>query len=300
MTTKELKQVLMLSDGTSVTYRLTRPGSHRRLVILIHGAASNMSRWSEFIEHTTLGQDWDILRLDLRGHGESTWRGLLDLSTWSRDICEILDRERYQDAVIIGHSLGAQVAMDMGMRYPSRVAGLVLIDPVFYDALYPRYKWFYRSRWITRPLIWLGAALNRLGIHRRHVRNRDLRLLDESTRKKLLAVGKGEEMAKFYGSPWPDLKHFPAINYFQELYLSIKPVANTGRLRIPLLAILSTTPTYTRTGITAEIVSGLARGEIAHVDAYHWPLTEKPEQTRLLIEQWCSNTFISSHRRNGS
>ncbi|MBE9516805.1 MAG: alpha/beta hydrolase [Proteobacteria bacterium] len=287
----ELKQILQLTDGTQIYYRLSRPGRHRRLLVLVHGAASNMTRWSEFVETTSLKEDFDILRLDLRGHGDSLWRGRLRLSTWSRDICEILDHERYQDAIIVGHSLGAQVAMDMATRYPSRVAGLVLIDPVFYPALYHRFKWFYRSRFLTQPFITLLLLLNKIGLHRRHIRRRDLRLLDISTRKELLASGKGKEMAKLYGSPWPDLKHFPTVNYVQELYLSIRPVKHADELNIPVLNVLATVPTYTVTEKTERIIEKLGNGSIGHVDAYHWPLTEKPEETRQLIERWCRKTF---------
>lgn len=287
----ELKQILRLTDGVQLCYRLLRPGRHRRLLVLVHGAASNMTRWSELVENTSLKDDWDILRLDLRGHGDSLWRGRLQLNTWSRDICEILDHERYQDAVIVGHSLGAQVAMDMATRYPSRVAGLILIDPVFFAALYARFKWFYRTRFLAWPAIGLFLLLNKLGIHRRHVRRRDLRLLDISTRKELLASGKGKEMAKLYGSPWPDLKHFPTANYLQELYLSIRPVRHAENITAPVLNILATVPTYSAPEITESIIEQLANGATAHVDAYHWPLTEKPDETRVLIEQWCRKTF---------
>lgn len=291
MKPEELKQILHLSDGTKVTYRLIRPGKHRRLLVLIHGAASNMSRWSEFVEHTSLKQDWDILRLDLRGHQDSLWRGRLRLNSWSRDICEILDRERYQEAVITGHSLGAQVAMDMATRYPSRVAGLILIDPVFFPALYIRFKWAYRLRFLAWPLIVMLFILNRLGIHRKKIRSRDLRLLDETTRKELLQAGKGREMAKLYGSPWPDLKHFPTVNYLQELFLSIRPVKRAEQLEIPVLNILATTPTYTIPDRIETIINRMPKGKTVHVAAYHWPLTEKPVETRSLIEDWCRETW---------
>lgn len=250
-----------------------------------------MSRWSEFVEYTTLKNSWDILRLDLRGHQDSLWRGRLKLSAWSRDICEILDRERYQDAVIAGHSLGAQVAMDMATRYPSRVSGLVLIDPVFFSALYRRFKWTYRLRFLVWPVIGSILLLNKLGLHRKKVARRDLRLLDESTRKELLQAGKGREMAKLYGSPWPDIKHFPTANYLQELFLSIRPVRYAEQLTIPVLDILATTPTYTLPDKVEAIISKMRNGKTVHVDAYHWPLTEKPVETREFIELWCQQTY---------
>ena len=38
-------------------------------VLLVHGLASNASRWAEFAQASRLPPDWALLRVDLRGHG---------------------------------------------------------------------------------------------------------------------------------------------------------------------------------------------------------------------------------------
>ncbi|MFQ5760205.1 MAG: alpha/beta hydrolase, partial [Acidiferrobacterales bacterium] len=80
----EAARTFMAPDGTKIAYRLWRGGDKGRpLIVLIHGVASNLTRWSEFLEHTSLKTDWDILRLDLRGHGTSMCRGKLTRALWS-------------------------------------------------------------------------------------------------------------------------------------------------------------------------------------------------------------------------
>ena len=154
----ETPRTLVTPDGAVLSYRLWRSdATPRRLVVLLHGLASNMSRWSEFVEHTALKDSWDILQPDLRGHGESFSRTPVSLTQWSDDLLALLDSEGYEQAVLIGHSLGAQVAMQFAHRYPARVVGLVLIDPIFHDAL----RGSMRAIRIMRPVLGLVIGASR-------------------------------------------------------------------------------------------------------------------------------------------
>lgn len=287
-------KTLKVSRGAEVAYRLWRPNKHRRLLVLIHGMASNMTRWSEFYEHTSLVDSWDILRVDLRGHGHSLYRGKLSWRIWSLDLCDIMDKERYQDAVFVGHSLGAQLAIYFANHYPSRVSGLVLIDPILHAALNKKQK---RMR-LMGPLLSLTAfvtrLLNKIGIHRQSIPLRDLRVLDEATRMNLLNKGKQEEMIGLYSSPWPDIKHFPLGNYLQESMMSLAPIKGPLSLNVPVLSILASAPTFTDLKRTEELLSRIPDITISHVPAFHWPLTEKPVETREAIEKWCQHKFGAS------
>ena len=284
----EIHRTLTAPDGASLGYRLWRGGTApRRVIVLLHGVASNMTRWSEFVEFTTLKQSWDILRPDLRGHGESFRRGTLNADRWCEDLKNILDAEGYAQALFIGHSLGAQVAVQFAARFPARVRGLVLIDPVFHQALRGGMRTASRMQPALRLLIGFIRLLNALGLRRRHIPNRDLRRLDEATRAKLLNLGKQEEMVALYSSPWEDLKFFPTASFLQELLEMVRPLPELASLPMPILALLSTGITYTDPAVTHRILSGHADTTIVTIEAYHWPLTEKPVPVREAIERWC-------------
>jgi esterase len=279
---------LHTADGATLGYRLCRESAApRRLIVLLHGVASNMTRWSEFVEFTTLKQSWDILRLDLRGHGESFWRGRLSLETWCDDLRAILDAEGREQALLIGHSLGAQVAVQFAARFPARVRGLVLIDPVFHEALRGALRTASRLRVLLRLLIGAIRLLNALGLRRRHLPRRDLRRLDETTRTKLLNRGKQQEMIALYSSPWEDLKYFPTASFLQELLEIIRPLPPLAAIPAPILALLSSGVTYTDPTVTRRLLASHPRTEIVTIDAYHWPLTENPLAVREAIERWC-------------
>ena len=277
--------------GATITYRIWRPGKHRRLLVLVHGMASNMSRWSEFVENTALSKTWDIIRLDLRGHSESVFRGKIGLREWGMDLGELLDTERYQDCVVVGHSLGAQLAMYCATHYPSRVAGVCLIDPIIHEALYPAKKRIYRVRIIIWALIGLVRLFNMIGFKRKNLPLRDLRQLDRKTRIEIEKTGNMEEFVDKYGSPWPDLKQFPVSNYLKEIIESLKPVPGFKSVKIPVLALLAKVPTYTNPELTSKFLSEIDQCEIVDIHAYHWPLTEKPDETREAIEAWCGKNF---------
>jgi len=284
----EAIRILPTADGATLGYRLFRgAAAPRRLIVLLHGVASNMSRWSEFVEHTSLKETWDLLRPDLRGHGESFARGRLGLEIWCRDLRDVLDAEGYDQALLIGHSLGAQVAVQFAARYPARVRGLVLIDPLFHQALRGGMRVLSRLRPAVSLLAVLVRLLNALGLRRRHLPVRNLRKLDEKTRQDLLSAGKQKEMIELYSSPWEDLKFFPLASFLQELVEISRPLPALAEIKVPILALLSSGITYTDPGITQKTLAGNARVQTVTVDAYHWPLTETPQQVREAIEKWC-------------
>src|SRR5262249_56320797 len=111
-----------MADGATVAYRIWKPGAPRRLLALLHGVASNMTRWSEFVAKTSLGESWDILRLDLRGHGLSLYRGRLDMGIWCGDLAAILRAEGYAAAVTARPCFRAGIGAKFARRPPPATA----------------------------------------------------------------------------------------------------------------------------------------------------------------------------------
>ncbi|MFQ5938372.1 MAG: alpha/beta fold hydrolase [Acidiferrobacterales bacterium] len=284
----EVARSLTAQGDITIHYRLWRQNERRRpLIVLLHGMASNITRWSEFMEYTSLKNDWDMLRVDLRGHGESFYRGKLSAPIWCLDLVRILDAEGYSKALLIGHSLGAQIAMQFAHTYWQRASGLVLIDPVLGKASRGITLWAIRLRPLIRFLIFVIRTLNRLGLRRRLIGKRDLRALDQKMRATLLAAGKLEQMVREYSSPWPDLKHFPTASYLEEILEMVRPLPALAEINVPVLVVLSKGVTYTDPAITRELIAQFPRASTVVIDAYHWPLTERPVEVREAIEAWC-------------
>jgi pimeloyl-ACP methyl ester carboxylesterase len=141
---------------------------------------------------------------------------------------------------------------------------------------------------VIQGIVSVILFLNRLGLRRRHVTSRDLRKMDEATRAKLLGAGKQEEMIALYSSPWEDLRFFPVASYLQEMLEIIRPLPPLSQIPAPILALLSKGITYTDPETTRRVLSEHPQAQIETIDAYHWPLTEKPAQVRAAIETWCA------------
>lgn len=276
-------------DGAALAYRVLRAGGRSRgLIVLVHGVASNMTRWSELVDNTSLTETWDLLRVDLRGHGESLWRGRLDMETWCEDLLRVLDAEGYDKAVIVGHSLGAQIAVHFASWHPSRTNGIALIDPIVSHTLLGHLRLASRFVFLFKALIAVIRLLNATGIYRRHIPSRDLRELDEKMRRELLDEGRIEEMVKQYSSVKPDMTHFPTANFLQEIVQMVRPLPDLSTVQSPVLVLLSSGVTYTDPEATRRAIDDFQYATTVTIDAYHWPLTEKPDDVRRAIEGWAA------------
>lgn len=284
---------LVAADGVALSYWLTVSGTEpRRALLLVHGAASNHTRWSELVENTDLTDSWDVIQPDVRGNGESLTRRGLDMATWCRDLAEILETEDYSEVVVVGHSLGAQMAIHFARRFPRSVVGLVLIDPVVPEALRGKLRFLTKNVWLVRVCAAIIGGLNRLGLRRRRIPNRDIRALDEETRAALAEEGAtSQAIAKRYGALGLILRHMPTANFLRQLLATVSPLPALDEIGTPTLVLLSRGITFADFELNRRELSRIPHGELATLDAHHWPLTETPDETRRAIEGWIDRHF---------
>lgn len=277
---------LRTPDGATLAYRLWRPGPARRLIVLIHGLASNHTRWNELVRTTRLRESWDLLRVDLRGFEGSLSRRRVGLDVWARDLAAILEAEGPAPAVVIGHCLGANIALHFAARAPAAVEGLVLIEPMFREALTGALRLATRLRAPVAGLAALVRGLNVLGLHRRHLEALDLEQLDREARAAM--AGPGGFPEKRFGSPLEDLKSTPTAVYLAGLLAVTALPPALREIRPPALALLSRGGRYGDPEITARRLAELPRCETRMLEARHWIPTESPQEMRQAIEEWCA------------
>jgi pimeloyl-ACP methyl ester carboxylesterase len=286
----ESQHKIITADGASIAYRRWRaPASvfPQPPLVLIHGAASNMTRWSEFVEQTRLRDTRDILRLDLRGHAQSLYRGRIGLEIWSDDIAAILRQEGFTQAILAGHCLGANIAAMFATRHPQMTAGLVLLEPILHTALTGQLRRLRPFIPLLRLAVVIIHMLNRLGLYRRHIDAIDLRELDREFRVRLDEPGGGKALTKRYASPLHDLRIMPGANFLQDLIEVERPLP-LENIQAPFLALLSTGRTFADPDITRALLACLPHGEIQTLESKHWIPTEQPQAMRKAIETWCA------------
>jgi pimeloyl-ACP methyl ester carboxylesterase len=285
----DLPRTLLTSDGAVVGYRLLRQDKPRRTIVAIHGLASNLTRWSEFAATTGLTAGWDILRPDLRGHGASLNRGRIGFDQWCTDLAAILQAEGITEVVLLGHCLGANVALWFADRQPHLVRGMVLIEPMFRSALAGEMLKAVRLRpWIA-ALLPLLRGVAALGIHRRHLDRLDLEQLDREARTAMANAG-GFPVSR-YASIREDLRGVPLTAYLQDLLAVTAALPELPGLTTPTLALLSAGTAFTDPEVTARELAALPDCRIMRLAAQHWIPTEQPEAMRRAIEEWCDERF---------
>ncbi|MEZ0341043.1 alpha/beta fold hydrolase [Mycobacterium sp. pV006] len=105
------------------TYRYGPPGPVR--VLAIHGLTGHGRRWQTLFERHL--PDITTAAPDLIGHGRSTWDAPWTMDANVAALTTLLTDE--QPAVIVGHSFGGALALNLAAARPDLVAGLVLLDP---------------------------------------------------------------------------------------------------------------------------------------------------------------------------
>jgi pimeloyl-ACP methyl ester carboxylesterase len=96
----------------------------RRTVLFLHGIGGNRDSFAG--ELPRLAPRWRALAWDMPGYGASPAIEPLTFEALAQSVVNLLDAEKAERAVLVGHSLGGMIAQETAARFPGRVAGLVL------------------------------------------------------------------------------------------------------------------------------------------------------------------------------
>jgi len=103
-------------------------GSEAAPIVLVHGFGGDLNTW--LFNQPDLAETHTVYALDLPGHGRSGKDvGAGDLAALSGALGAFLDVLGIGRAHLVGHSLGAAVALDLALGRPEVAASLTLIAP---------------------------------------------------------------------------------------------------------------------------------------------------------------------------
>jgi pimeloyl-ACP methyl ester carboxylesterase len=97
-------------------------------LILLHGGRDHCRSWDWTAE--ALREDWHVIALDLRGHGDSQWPsdGHYSFEGYVYDLAQLIHQQGLAPVRLIAHSLGGHIALRYAGVYPETVAKLVAIE----------------------------------------------------------------------------------------------------------------------------------------------------------------------------
>ncbi len=129
-------------------------------VIFIHGLGASMYAWRKNLA-PVMAAGYRVLALDLLGFGSSDKpaRGYTN-AAYAQLVVALMDSLHLPDAVLVGHSMGGEIAAEVAIAFPTRVRGLVLIGAAGLGTREPLL--FRLARWpVVGPLVlaFRGRAL---------------------------------------------------------------------------------------------------------------------------------------------
>ncbi len=108
--------------GNSLRYERAGTGLP---MLFIHGLMANHTFWDR---QADLRKHFQVLRMDLRGHGDSSKpRGSYAMATLATDVEHLVGALGLQRCVLVGWSMGGMVALESVRLLGDKVAGLVLV-----------------------------------------------------------------------------------------------------------------------------------------------------------------------------
>jgi pimeloyl-ACP methyl ester carboxylesterase len=94
-------------------------------VVLIHGAGGHHLYWPSQVRRL---QGQRVLALDLPGHGKSFGTGHQTIEGYAGEVAQFIQSIGLSTAILVGHSMGGAIALEMASRNPKRLLGLGLLS----------------------------------------------------------------------------------------------------------------------------------------------------------------------------
>lgn len=138
-----------IGGGRLTYWRTDRPAPDGPTILLIHGLAAD----HEGLLPLAAGwPDADVIAPDLPGFGKSEpLAGTHSLQAYARTLDAMCTELELSDVTVVGHSLGATIALVLAAEYPQRFTEVALLSPVTTGSG--------PQTWLIRAYYALGAVL---------------------------------------------------------------------------------------------------------------------------------------------
>lgn len=158
-----LEERVFTRENNHLHYWLAGP-SAAPLIVFTHGAAMDHRMFAAQIPAVTLQHR--MLMWDVPGHGQSQpWASPFSIRAVVEDLAALLDELRYDQAILVGHSMGGYISQEFLYQYSDRVAALVTIGSTCLTLKHPSIiRWgmrlsplaisLYPYRWFVSQAAW--------------------------------------------------------------------------------------------------------------------------------------------------
>jgi len=113
------------TDGVKIAFTVHRIG--RPNLVLVHGWMCDQSYWDEQVPGLVEG--FGVITVDVAGHGDSgVARQSWTITSLVGDVVTVVEELQLDGVIVVGHSMGGMVALDVARALPRRVIGVIGVD----------------------------------------------------------------------------------------------------------------------------------------------------------------------------
>ncbi|RPA83547.1 alpha/beta-hydrolase [Ascobolus immersus RN42] len=105
-----------------------KPRKEKSPLVFLHGLFGSKTNYGSISKLLARSLRRDVYCFDLRNHGASGHRKVHDYISMADDVQYMFDRMGLSDVTLIGHSMGAKVAMTVALRSPEHVRNFIAVD----------------------------------------------------------------------------------------------------------------------------------------------------------------------------
>ena len=247
------------ADGVELSFDIA--GTASPSFLFVHGGGADRSHLAPQFEF--FSQEHCSINIDLRGYGKSSRPEKYGtIERYAEDLADLCLRLGIQTVIIIGHSMGGMVAIELAAKYPSLATAAVLV-----------------SSGVLFPPAALADEANVLEALRSPAYKDALcGLIDQiclpSDRCKTYAR---ESFLAVSQQQW--IAHFETMFAWNE-----KAVDRLKACKLPILYIEDNGGCYSDLALFSELCPQLVVGKV--VGSGHFPTLEVPDQVNAMIQRF--------------
>jgi pimeloyl-ACP methyl ester carboxylesterase len=282
-TTAEDGRILELSGGdvqvVETPARTDKPGAP---IVLIHGYAASLHWWDRLVP--LLAKDHRVITIDLLGHGGSEKPSSgYRMTDQAAIVGEALSQLRVQAAVVVGHSMGGNVATDLATQSSELVDRVVIVDSRPSTDVGPGLPFLAKLGYV--PVV--GELVNRA-------------VPDSAVKDNYKdAFAPGFDVESGFENPDQVVEDFDAMTYtsYDESHSAsddfIEEAPLDERLTdaaVPVMVIFGDEDQIVDIDEALPVFEGIPGVRVATIEGSgHTPQIENPEETAQLIEEFAAD-----------
>lgn len=282
-----------LSNGAEMHYR-DEGNPDGPILVMIHGGFGSLHNWEGWIQ--PLKENYRLISMDLLGHGLTGGYPANIYTRYSnRDaIHELLQSLDVQKYAVAGNSFGGGIALEIALKYPKNVEGLILIDSEGipnrengYDA-----SQFTQEKPVSpdQPAYTQLSWFEQMGTQFIGPQVVKMQLDSMIANKDLLT----DDFVEFFGDIllYQGTREAQLLMFRQGLYLvsagdPMDLLPRLGELKMPVLVMHGSEDELVPLSVSEKFKNNIATSELVVVKgAGHMPMIEQPKETAEMLEQF--------------